>query len=492
MNINSNLKQELLVSAKRELKNPFANIEGKKPEVKLPELVDKVTLTAVDSSSFDKYVEEMENGKQGVADKFVKTLENFIGDFVKGISAVTETEETKEVEETNNIEQANNKVGGSTHEKIAFAENQYQSVNAKIEELIPKEDELWSKLIEANKLGDKSLQDSLNSQIETIAKELDKLQLEREQINLNLISLKHPELSDIAKELSNLMQEQYDFNNEFGAMQKAQHQSGNFNWEEYYKGEDKKHELQSKIIEVSNELQIKQTNLEMANDLKGLNNQEQKEKAIEIQNKIKENIKKQGDSQKLLENLVYEYNAANRKENAQEIQANIEPQISKLNSEFMQINQELGGLYEQYYAILDGKDVSTQGSETTSSLNNNTQTTTSSTSTTSTTKLGLNEFELESEKKPLEKKDDSKINFFQKHIISSSDSSKNKTVEPKIDRNISRIIDNLGSSKPELEDVIDAFDNAGKRADFNSINKVAKQLDVHFGSSAIRKALKNA
>lgn len=37
----------------------------------IKKMVDEVVLSKVDSSSFDKYVEEMEGGKSSVADKFL-------------------------------------------------------------------------------------------------------------------------------------------------------------------------------------------------------------------------------------------------------------------------------------------------------------------------------------------------------------------------------------------------------------------------------------
>ena len=49
----------------------------------IKKMVDEVVLSKVDSSSFDKYVEEMEGGKSSVADKFFSSLTKFIDDFVK-------------------------------------------------------------------------------------------------------------------------------------------------------------------------------------------------------------------------------------------------------------------------------------------------------------------------------------------------------------------------------------------------------------------------
>ena len=52
-------------------------------------LVDKVVLTTVDSTSFDKYVQLMENGKETVANKFINALEEFADKFAAGIKSTT-------------------------------------------------------------------------------------------------------------------------------------------------------------------------------------------------------------------------------------------------------------------------------------------------------------------------------------------------------------------------------------------------------------------
>ena len=52
-------------------------------------LVDKVVLTTVDSTSFDKYVQKMENGKETVANKFINALEEFADKFADGIKSTT-------------------------------------------------------------------------------------------------------------------------------------------------------------------------------------------------------------------------------------------------------------------------------------------------------------------------------------------------------------------------------------------------------------------
>jgi len=162
MNITANLEQQAQIIAKKELKNPFATAEGKVPEIKLPELTDQVVLTTVNSSSFDKYVEEMENGKQGVVDNFVKTLENFVGDFVKGISAVTETEETEEVEETKATEETipaeTNDTTNTTTVKNNDNESKYiaeyntelEKLYAQLDEINNQQAELQSKAQEIN------------------------------------------------------------------------------------------------------------------------------------------------------------------------------------------------------------------------------------------------------------------------------------------------------------------------------------------------------
>ena len=67
----------------------------------IKKMVDKVVLSKVDSSSFDKYVEEMEDGKSSVADKFFSSLTKFIDDFVNGVNNTNNAdkkEETKEPE----------------------------------------------------------------------------------------------------------------------------------------------------------------------------------------------------------------------------------------------------------------------------------------------------------------------------------------------------------------------------------------------------------
>lgn len=67
----------------------------------IKKMVDEVVLSKVDSSSFDKYVEEMEGGKSSVADKFFSSLTKFIDDFVNGVNNTNNAdkkEETKEPE----------------------------------------------------------------------------------------------------------------------------------------------------------------------------------------------------------------------------------------------------------------------------------------------------------------------------------------------------------------------------------------------------------
>ncbi len=67
----------------------------------IKQMVDEVVLSKVDSSSFDKYVEEMEGGKSSVADKFFNSLTKFLDDFVNGVNNANNTsnkEETKEPE----------------------------------------------------------------------------------------------------------------------------------------------------------------------------------------------------------------------------------------------------------------------------------------------------------------------------------------------------------------------------------------------------------
>lgn len=51
--------------------------------------MDKVVLTTVDSTSFDKYVQKMENGKETVANKFINALEEFADKFADGIKSTT-------------------------------------------------------------------------------------------------------------------------------------------------------------------------------------------------------------------------------------------------------------------------------------------------------------------------------------------------------------------------------------------------------------------
>lgn len=66
----------------------------------IKKMVDEVVLSKVDSSSFDKYVEEMEGGKSSVADKFFSSLTKFIDDFVNGINNINDTNNTTKKEET--------------------------------------------------------------------------------------------------------------------------------------------------------------------------------------------------------------------------------------------------------------------------------------------------------------------------------------------------------------------------------------------------------
>lgn len=66
----------------------------------IKKMVDEVVLSKVDSSSFDKYVEEMEGGKSSVADKFFSSLTKFIDDFVNGVNNTNSTNNTDKKEET--------------------------------------------------------------------------------------------------------------------------------------------------------------------------------------------------------------------------------------------------------------------------------------------------------------------------------------------------------------------------------------------------------
>ena len=66
----------------------------------IKKMVDEVVLSKVDSSSFDKYVEEMEGGKSSVADNFFSSLTKFLDDFVNGINNINDTNNTTKKEET--------------------------------------------------------------------------------------------------------------------------------------------------------------------------------------------------------------------------------------------------------------------------------------------------------------------------------------------------------------------------------------------------------
>ncbi len=579
MNINSNLKQELLVSAKRELKNPFANIEGKKPEVKLPELVDKVTLTTVDSSSFDKYVEEMENGKQGVVDKFGKALESIFGDFVKGLSAATETEETKEVEETTAVTKEDTtkadasktndvKTGNAVADKyIAEYNTTLGHLKAKLDILLNERDELALKVQEIDDTYKKEraevrangndaneyekVKDNYERQLNICQVEERNLETritetqarisavetyikEFTDISAKIGGLDNPEINEIVSKLGELANKDgamfylsadlgHDFNkllnsSKFGVdMLKLKKVAND------YVTQMKKDVMPQEIAMVSEKYDLN----EKLNQLLGIDDEKSKIskedaiRTVQIQYQLMAfSVEHQLLSAKL-DNLYVQYE--HEMEEAYKIEpsyyydkeGNLYPDYSVRdeaiananywkNAEEARITQERKLLDREEqklkaeYAKIDGTAKQTNNTESVNS------TTTSNPTTTTTVSSGLNELEDEEDKENFEIKlnDDVKTNFFKKNPnlnlekTRDKESKKDKNLklekEPKIDRNISRIIDNLGSSKPELEDVIDAFDNAGKRADFNSINKVAKQLDVHFGSSAIRKALKNA
>ena len=90
MNIPKNFQSQLKLRLNEEYSKYKTNIENKKAnsgttsQLK-PDLIDKVVLTTVDSSSFDKYIQTIENGKKSVADKFVGALETFADKFIDGI-----------------------------------------------------------------------------------------------------------------------------------------------------------------------------------------------------------------------------------------------------------------------------------------------------------------------------------------------------------------------------------------------------------------------
>lgn len=81
--------------ARQTIQDRLQNVDEKKVtnndvNVQTKEAVDEVSLTVVNSvSGFDKYVSTLENGKKSVAESFVNTLENYIGDFAKGIMSAT-------------------------------------------------------------------------------------------------------------------------------------------------------------------------------------------------------------------------------------------------------------------------------------------------------------------------------------------------------------------------------------------------------------------
>ena len=499
MNVTANLQQQAQIIANKELKKPFlsATSASRTPEVKLPELTDQVVLTTVNSSSFDKYVEEMENGKQGVADNFVRTLENFVGDFVKGIVSTLETDSTTTVQtnstETNNSSSTNNANNNGKTE--ADYDKEIEELNTKLEEIWKKEEDLFAKLTNASQSGDKVLAEKLQNELYVLTDESSKLQVQREKLIYAKTALKYPELSDLAQKLSDVLQEQYDLNKDYGEKSRSQHQSGNFSWEEYHQYEDKNYELASKYADLDAEFSTKLTNLEFAEDLKTLDG-DKKQQAAELQEKIKELLNKRIDLVKQSHNLTYEFNSANRKDNAKEIQANLSPKMDSLDKEFMQLNQELSNLYEQYYSILNGTELAETQTQQPSQPAANSNVTTTTTTFQQTEEPKDNLFI----NKTAQKRDEErKANLFTRTSSSSSETTFTKanfsflsgtSKETKVDADVAKIVNSIKTSNPDLQTILDAFKNAGQKVDVKTVLSVAEQLGVHVNVTELLKALK--
>lgn len=110
--LNTRLQMIAQQTIQNRLKNAKAgNVAQTSLNNKTKTAVDEVKLTVVNSKSgFDKYVETLENGKKSVASSFINTLENYIGDFAKGIVSATQdeapaTKETKEDDVQNKIQE---------------------------------------------------------------------------------------------------------------------------------------------------------------------------------------------------------------------------------------------------------------------------------------------------------------------------------------------------------------------------------------------------
>lgn len=97
MNIPKNFQSQLKLRLNEEYSQYKANFENKKADSVTTSqlksnLIDKVVLTTVDSSSFDKYIQTIENGKKSVADKFVGALETFADKIIDGINNTTKAD----------------------------------------------------------------------------------------------------------------------------------------------------------------------------------------------------------------------------------------------------------------------------------------------------------------------------------------------------------------------------------------------------------------
>ncbi len=97
MNIPKNFQSQLKLRLNEEYSKYKTNIENKKANSGTTsqlksDLIDKVVLTTVDSSSFDKYIQTIENGKKSVADKFVGALETFADKIIDGINNTTKAD----------------------------------------------------------------------------------------------------------------------------------------------------------------------------------------------------------------------------------------------------------------------------------------------------------------------------------------------------------------------------------------------------------------
>ncbi|MBR1908347.1 hypothetical protein IJ818_05380 [bacterium] len=551
MNVTANIEQQAQIIAKRELKNPFAPVNGKTPEVKLPELVDQVVLTTVNSSSFDKYVEEMENGKQGVVDNFVKTLENFVGDFVKGISAVTETkdvEETKATEETTPAETNNTtntttvKNNDNASKYIAEYNTELEKLYAQLDEVNNQKAELQSKAQEinenfakeienfkANGSDEYTFEDLINNRSralndvtkQEIALEYKRTSLELEismilsnieqlsEISAKIEDIEDPELKneiiqkfkDIQDEKAKLFHQSNDIYEDFNTkLDETRNSDGttDITKRRIITSECNKvlkNEIMPKEIElISKEYEAQEFMNQYISDDKqsstiskedAIRRCEIQYQLLSIQNELLDCAHESGNMFEVYKDKKSEaykkYDDSEIKAELEQIENWYESTMAILKSKEDKLEQEQEKLLAELEQI-EGKSVSTTFS---SELE---PTTTKTTSGTSTGSYTYDSEDKDDDRFELKLKDNVKENFFKKNNFSFLTGSKGKT-EPKVKKGFEKIINNIGSSRTDLDGILDAFEDAGKRANFRNVKDVAGQLGVHINNSELRKAL---